>query len=435
MSLPATDRTVEPGPPLRAVVEVPGDKSVSHRALLFPLLAEGEGLVRGLLRADDVHASLACAVALGLDVQPDASGGLRVRGAGARLREPAAPLDCANAGTTMRLLLGVLAGLDGHAVLVGDESLSRRPMGRVARPLRTLGVHIDGRAGGDRAPLSVRGAHGRLRGGDLRLEVASAQVKTALLLAGLQATAPLTVRGEGGRDHSERLLRAMGAALTAAPDSLTVSPGAPLSVVDVDVPGDISSAAFLFVAAAIVPGSALCVRGVGLNPTRTGVLDVLARMGAEVQVEGTVESGGEPRGDVWVRGRGLRGVEVGGAEIPRLIDEIPVLAVAAAFAEGPSRFADAAELRVKESDRVASTVAAIRGLGGRAEALPDGIAVEGQGWLPGGSVDACGDHRIAMAAAVGARAARGPSQIRGADAVSVSWPGFWAALEAAGARR
>jgi 3-phosphoshikimate 1-carboxyvinyltransferase len=426
---------IHPGPPLRGEVAVPGDKSVSHRAVLFPLLAAGEGRVRGLLRADDVHASLRAARALGLAVEELPGGGLHVRGSAARLQEPSAPLDCANAGTTMRLLLGVLAGLDGHAVLIGDESLSRRPMGRVARPLRSLGMHIDGRAGGDRAPLSVRGVPGGLRGGDVTLEVASAQVKTALLLAGLHAAGPLTVRGEGGRDHSERLLRAMGADLRATPGALTVHPGAPLSVVDVDVPGDISSAAFFFVAAAVVPGAEVWVRGVGLNPTRTGVLDVLARMGAEVTVEPLPDSGGEPRGDVRVRGRGLRGVTVGGAEIPRLIDEIPVLAVAAAFAEGESRFTDAEELRVKESDRVASTVAAIRGLGGDADALPDGILVHGRGALPGGEVDAAGDHRIAMAAAVGARAARGPSRIWGAEAVAVSWPGFWGALEAAGPRR
>lgn len=411
------------GGPLRGHVRVPGDKSVSHRGLLAAALASGTSRVAGRSEGDDVRRTEAALRALGVEVE-----GERVRGGRSLLREPERPLDCGNSGTAIRLFAGMLAPVEGLFVLVGDESVHRRPMGRVVEPLRAMGGRVDGRAGGSLAPLVVRGAP--LRGLDWRLEVPSAQVKSALLLAGLAAEGETVVHVPAvTRRHTEEVLALAGARCSVTEEGegevARVEPGE-LRPFELLVPGDPSQAAFLAVAAALVPGSEVVVEDVYLGPGRDGFVKVLARMGADVEVAWR-----EPgRADLGVRHSALRGVEVGGAEVASLIDEVPVLAVAAAFAEGTTVVTGAAELRVKESDRVATVVEGLHRLGVGAEALPDGLVVEG-GRPRGGAVDAHGDHRVAMAFAVaGLALAEGSVRVHGFDAVSTSWPGFSETIEA-----
>lgn len=419
--------------PLRGRIRVPGDKSISHRALLFNALAHGRARVRGLLDSADVRSTAACLRAMGVDIRPDGDA-VVVTGRAGRLGEPTQVLDCGNAGTTMRLLVGALAGQPGHFVLTGDASLRSRPMGRVVHPLRSLGARIDGVQDGALAPLAVRGVE-FLRGGWVDVPVASAQVKSALLLAGLAAESPVEIAIGGCRDHTERMFRGMGVPVEDTATGVRMAGGGRLQAVDVDVPGDISSAAFWLVAASIVPGSDLVLEGVGVNPSRTGVLDVLARMGADITWLDQRDVAGEPVADLRVRATGLRGTTIGGDEIPRLIDEVPVLAVAAAVAEGETIVRDAAELRVKESDRVETTLALLRAQGAEGEGRPDGLVLPGGATLRGGEMHAHHDHRIAMAGAVAALAAGAESRMHGADAAGVSYPGFFAALEAAAATR
>lgn len=428
-----TGRSLRPGGPLRGRIRVPGDKSISHRALLFNALAHGRARVRGLLDSADVRSTAACLRAMGVEIDEDEQG-VVVTGRAGRLVEPTQVLDCGNAGTTMRLLVGALSGQPGHFVLTGDASLRGRPMGRVVHPLRQLGARIDGVADGARAPLAVRGAE-HLRGGWIDVPVASAQVKSALLLAGLAAESAVEIAVGGCRDHTERMFRGMGVPVEDTATGVRMAGGGRLTAVDVDVPGDISSAAFWLVAASIIPGSDVLLEGVGVNPSRTGVLDVLARMGADIEWVDTRDVAGEPVADLRVRAAPLRGTSIGGGEVPRLIDEIPVLAVAAAVAEGETRVRDAAELRVKESDRIETTLAMLRALGAEAEGHPDGLVLPGGARLRGGVVDAAHDHRIAMAGAVAAMAATGESRIDGAGAAGVSYPGFYAALEACASTR
>lgn len=423
-------QTLLPGRPLRGRVALPGDKSISHRALLFNGLAQGRARVRGAQRGEDVESTARCLRAMGVLVEEADGGVLYVQGRGA-LTEPGEVLDCGNSGTTLRLLLGALAGQTGFFALTGDASLRRRPMGRVVRPLRQMGAQIDGAGEGSRAPLAVRGA--MLEAGALTVAVASAQVKSALLLAALHAEGTLRLRAPASRDHSERLLRAMGVTLDELDGELILAGGQPLTATDVDVPGDISAAAFFLVAGAITPGSALHLPRVGVNPSRTGVIDVLRRMGAAVELREPRDLAGEPVADLFVVASGLVGTTIEGAEIPRLIDELPVLAIAAAMAEGETVVRDAAELRVKESDRIATTVALVRALGVEAEALPDGFVIAGGGLRQGCEIDANGDHRLAMAAAVASCVAPGPVQIVGAEAAAVSFPEFYTVLAALGA--
>ncbi len=408
---------VRPGRPIRGRVRVPGDKSVSHRALLFGSIAQGVTRIRGLLESEDTRATARAVAQLGRRVWRE-QGDVFVQGG--PWRDADETIDCGNSGTTARLVLGALAGR-ATATLDGDASLRRRPMARVTRPLAAMGADVDA---APTLPLRVRRA--ALRGVDWRAEVASAQVKSALLLAGLHAEGP-TVYHEpiATRDHTERMLTAMGATIEAVDGRVTLWPG-PLRALDVTVPGDISSAAFWMVAASIVAGSDLVLENVGLNPTRTGVIDVLREMGADLEVH-AYDGGAEPAGDVRVRAAPLRGVIVSGARIPRLIDEIPVLAVAAAFASGTTEVRDAAELRVKESDRVAATVAGLRALGCAADARPDGMIIEGGGALHAGEVASEGDHRIAMAFAVAG--ARVGARIRDPDNIATSYPDFVATLE------
>lgn len=412
--------------PLRGTVAVPGDKSLSHRALMLNGFASGRARVRGLLDSEDVASTARCMTALGVTITEDGDSVI-VEGRGGRLVEPADVLDCGNSGTTIRLLTGLLAGQDMLAVLTGDSSLRRRPMARVSRPLAEMGARIDGRDGGGLAPLVVRG--GPLINRTFRPAHASAQVKTALLLAGLQGAGTQRIIEPGqSRDHTERMLSAMGATLHR--DGLTVSldGGQHLTACDVDVPGDISSAAFFLVAASILPGSELRLTGVGLNPTRSGILDVLWRMGADITVEGAREVCGEPIGDLIVRSAPLHGTTIGGAEIPRLIDELPILAVAAATASGQTTVTDAAELRVKESDRIATTVAMLASFGASISPRPDGFTVDGGAALRPGSVHPRGDHRIAMAGAVAGLLVG--CELSDPDCMAVSFPGFLSTLSA-----
>ena len=424
----------QPARSLRGVVQVPGDKSISHRALLFGAIAEGTTRITGLLPAEDPLSTAACLRAMGVTISAIEAGQLvSVEGVGLDgLREPEDVLDCGNSGTTMRLMLGLLAGRAGrHFVLTGDGSLRRRPMQRVGGPLAQMGAQISGRSGGNLAPLAIRGQ--QLQGATIRTPVASAQVKSALLLAALTATGDTTViEPVQSRDHSERMLRAFGAQLSVGGPGLTevtVTPGASLRGQDVIVPGDISSAAFWLVAGAITPGADLTVQNVGLNPSRTGVLDVLAQMGARIELLNGREVAGEPVGDLRVTHGPLQAFTIGAELIPRLVDEIPVLAVAACYAEGVSRVTGAEELRVKETDRLAVMARQLGAMGARIEEFADGLTIEGGVTLHGAEVDSETDHRVAMSLAVAAQVAHGPTQLHRPEAAAVSYPGFWEDLE------
>jgi 3-phosphoshikimate 1-carboxyvinyltransferase len=420
-----------PDGPLRGDVTVPGDKSIGHRALLLGALADGTSVVRGFSRGADVLASLETVRRLGATVA-DEGDTLRVTGAGLELgagRETA--IDCANSGTTMRLGMGLVAGVAGRCTLDGDASLRRRPMERVAEPLRAMGARVltsDGRP-----PVRLEG--GRLAGIDWTLPVASAQVKSAVLLAGLRARGTTCVREPlPSRDHTERLLAHMGATLACGTGTVGLAGGQRLRAAEIPLPGDPSSAAFLAVAALLVPGSEVRVRDVGLNPTRTGALTILRRMGADIWVEREREEAGEPRGDLVVRATPLRGTVITPEEVPAAIDELPVLVVAAALASGETRLGGAAELRLKESDRLAA-LEQLAGLGVTMTSRPDGLTLEGLGGRPltGGRVDAAGDHRIAMAFAVAGLRAAGGVEIADPECVAVSFPGFFEQLAALGA--
>jgi len=411
-------------------LRVPGDKSISHRAALLGALAEGRSHVRGFLAGGDCLATLDSLSRLGVRWQLHGDT-LEMEGAGLRgLREPDDVLDCANSGTTMRLLAGVLAGQQFVSVLTGDASLRARPMDRVVEPLRAMGADISGRAGGRLAPLTIRGAN--LRGIRYPLPIASAQVKSAVLLAGLFAEGETLVEEPApSRDHSERMLQAAGVDVRREGPLIRLAPPERLAPQDRTIPGDFSSAAFWIVAAAAHPNAELRLSGVGLNPTRLGLLDALRAMGASIEIEEERTAGGEPAGDIIVRSSRLRGIEVAGDVIPRLIDEAPVLAVAACFAEGRTVLRDAAELRVKESDRIATVARELRKLGAEVEELPDGLVIEGRGVLRGATVESGGDHRLAMALAVAGLLADGETQVAGAEAVEVSYPAFWQDLETA----
>ncbi|MDQ4133972.1 MAG: 3-phosphoshikimate 1-carboxyvinyltransferase [Actinomycetota bacterium] len=404
------------GRPLRGRLRVPGDKSISHRALMLAARAEGTSVVRGLADGDDVARTAAAVVAMGANID-----GERITGGTARLHESAGVVDVGNSGTSMRLLAGLCAGFDWLTVLTGDPSLSGRPMDRVAEPLRAMGAAIDGRDGGRLPPLVVRG--GSLHGIEYTPPVASAQVKSAVLLAGLAAEGETVVHEPAPtRAHTEELLVACGADIEVGAGGRTVRVRAsPLAPLRLDVPGDPSQAAFWVVAACIVPGSDVVIEGVYLGAARTGFLDVLQRMGADVT---------RPDEDVLRARYGpLKATDVTAEEVPGLIDEIPVLAVAASVADGVTTFAGAQELRVKESDRIATVTEALRAFGVEVEPRPDGLVVTGGGRLTAGSAQSHGDHRVAMAMAVAAMAAGGESTIEGWDAVLTSYPSFLSHLE------
>ncbi|HXF50836.1 MAG TPA: 3-phosphoshikimate 1-carboxyvinyltransferase [Dehalococcoidia bacterium] len=416
--------TVRPAPSIRGVIRVPGDKSISHRAAILGALGEGRTVARGFLSSADTEATLGCLSALGVQWNLDGDV-LTVEGVGlGGLREPADVLDCGNSGTTMRVLAGVLAGQPFLSVLTGDASLRSRPMERVATPLRAMGATVLTREGG-LAPLVILG--GALRPIRHCLPVASAQVKSAVLLAGLYAEG-LTVVEEPApsRDHTERLLASMGADVRREGNVISVSGiTGGLAPLDLTVPGDLSAAAFWMVAAACAPGSEVTLPGVGVNPTRAGIIEALETMGATVEVREERLAGGEPVADIVVRASRLRGATFGGDLIPRLQDEIPALAVAAVFAEGRTEVRDAHELRVKESDRISALATGLRAMGARIEERPDGFVIEGTGALRGAVVESHGDHRLAMAFAIAGLLAEGETVVEGADSVAVSYPGFW----------
>jgi 3-phosphoshikimate 1-carboxyvinyltransferase len=405
---------------------VPGDKSISHRALLFGALASGETRVTGLLDAEDVRATRRAVEALGAEVR-DEGREIVVRPPEA-LREPGDVLDCGNSGTSLRLLTGALAGVPGLSVLTGDASLRKRPVRRIIDPLRRMGADLSARDGDRLPPVVVRG--GRLHGARHVLEVASAQVKSACLLAGLRADGETrVVEPERSRDHTERMLRGMGVPVRVDGLEVTIAPARARGGI-VDVPGDISSAAFFLCAAAALPGSEVAVRNLGVNPTRTGLLDVLAAMGADLRVEREHEIAGEPRADVTVRAAPLRGTEIRGAVIPRLIDELPVVMVMATQASGRTVIRDARELRVKESDRLAAMGETLARAGARIELFDDGCAIEGPTPLRGVEVRTRLDHRIAMSMAVAQLFSGGEEVVLDDVAcVATSFPSFFALLD------
>jgi 3-phosphoshikimate 1-carboxyvinyltransferase len=422
--------TVAPAPRgLRGSATVPGDKSIAHRVLVLGAVARGTTRLLGFPGGADSLATRDACAALGVDVETRGSEVLLRGGGWEGLRAPAATIDCRNSGTTMRLLAGVLAGRPFASRLDGDASLRRRPMRRVMEPLARMGATIVSEGGDGRAPLAIDGC--RLHGAAHVLTVASAQVKSALLLAGLQADGVTSVEEPAcSRDHTERLLGAFGAALACEERRVTVRGPQDLHGRTVTLPGDFSSAAFLIVAGVLLPGSELEVRGVGLNPTRTGLLDALASMGASLEVIPDAAADAEPRGTVIVRAARLRGATIGGDLLLRAIDEFPILCVAAACASGPTELTGAGELRVKESDRVATMATVLRAFGAEVEERPDGLRVAGGARLRGARVDPHGDHRVAMAAAVAALASEHGATIADAACTDVSFPGFWQTLDA-----
>ena len=427
-------RQLRSGGTLSGHVRVPGDKSISHRALLFGAIAEGRTTIEGLLPAEDPISTASCLRAMGADISPVADGELiTIDGVGLDgLKEPSEVLECGNSGTTMRLMLGLLAGLNGrHFVLSGDASLKRRPMQRVGQPLSMMGAEVRGRGQGNFAPLAVQGR--KLRGAVVGTPVASAQVKSALLLAALTADGNSTViEPAHSRDHSERMLKAFGADLDVGGEMgrhITVRPGAGLKGQHVVVPGDISSAAFWLIAGALVPGADLTVENVGLNPTRTGVLEVLDQMGAKIEVLNQRDVAGEPVGDLHVTHGSLEPFQFGEEIMPRLVDEVPILSVAACFCDGESRITGAAELRVKETDRLAVMARQLKHMGADIEEHPDGLTIRGGRPLKGAQLDSETDHRVAMSLAVAALMAKGDSTLAQSEAAAVSYPTFWNDLE------
>jgi 3-phosphoshikimate 1-carboxyvinyltransferase len=420
-----TSLTVKRSHPLTGQVRVPGDKSISHRAVLFGALAAGDSRVRGYLRGGDCLATLECMRRVGIEIEEVSADELIIHGKGLHgWQEPHLPLDCVTSGTTMRLLAGLVAGAGIFAVLTGGPQLSRRPMGRVAEPLRKMGATVLGREGGRLPPLAIQG--GSLRGIDYRLPVASAQVKSAVLLAGL-FTHDLTVVIEPGplRDHTERMLRAMGAPVrTLAAKVTSEAPTVPLQPLDLRVPADMSSAAFLLSAGLLAPESRLTLESVGINPTRCGLLDILRRMGADVRMGEEADVCGEPIGHITALTSPLQGVTVEGEAVMRAIDEMPILAVVATQASGTTLVRNAEELRVKETDRIATVVAELRKLGSQIDARPDGFLIEGPTPLRGTVVDSHGDHRLAMALCIAGLVADGETTVMDTDCIADSFPGF-----------
>ncbi len=422
--------TIQPGGPWRGTVTVPGDKSITHRGVLMSALADGETTVIGYCRGEDCLNTIRAVRAMGIriDEEPDR---LLVFGKGRwGLVEPEGPIDCGNSGTAIRLLTGLLSGQEFFTVLTGDGSVRRRPMGRVVRPLRQMGATIAGRKGGELAPLAVSGS--RLRGITYESPVASAQVKSALLLAGLYAEGATRIREpQRSRDHTERLFRYLGIPLTEENGGVVIEGGPTLSWdggKPIKVPGDISAAAFFMVGASVVPDSDVTILGVGVNPTRTGVLDLLREMGADIRVANEREQSGEPVADLHVRSAALRGIRIGPDRVPSAIDEFPVLCVAAALAEGETVVTGAEELRVKESDRIATMASHLGNMGVPISEIRDGMTIRGLSGtkprLSGGIYSSFGDHRVAMALAIAGLVAQAPTRIEQTDCVETSFPGF-----------
>ena len=415
--------TIQPARAIRGEITVPGDKSISHRAIMFGSIAQGITTVRGFLRGEDNFATLNAFRAMGIGIEDDGEM-LRIKGMGLHgLDEPEDVLDCGNSGTSMRLITGLLAGQRFFSVLTGDRYLRKRPMARVIEPLSEMGGCIFGRAGGDKAPLAIVGKE--LTGATYSSRVASAQVKSAILLAGLYASGETEVREPHlSRDHSERMLRHFGAVVETFDGGVRMQGGRELEGRDIIVPGDISSAAFFLVAATIVPGSELLIRGVGVNPTRTGIIDILIAMGADIELLDLRQASGEPVADLLVRSARLKGIEIGGDLVPRAIDEFPIICVAASLAEGRTVIRDARELRVKETDRIAAMAANLRKGGVQIVETEDGMEITGRETLLGSVAESFGDHRIAMSMLVAGLVADGESEVRDVECISTSFPDF-----------
>jgi 3-phosphoshikimate 1-carboxyvinyltransferase len=415
--------TVQSAKWLRGEIKVPGDKSISHRSIMFGSIACGITRVTGFLRGEDALATLQAFRAMGVEITDDGAT-LTIHGKGLHgLSEPTDVLDCGNSGTSMRLLAGLLAGQSFFSILSGDKYLRARPMKRVVGPLAQMGGRIQGRVGGDKAPLAIQGA--KLKAIEYDSPVSSAQVKSALMLAGLYADGETVIRETHlSRDHSERMLSHFGARLETFPGGVRVFGGGELSGREVAVPGDISSAAFFMVAALIVPDSELLIRGVGVNPTRTGIIDILKAMGGDIELLHPREESGEPVADIRVRSSRLKGIEISGELVPRAIDEFPVICVAAATAEGTTTVSGASELRVKETDRIAAMSTNLRHAGALIEETTDGMVITGVERLKGCSVESFGDHRIAMSMMVAGLAAKGETRVTDVDCIATSFPGF-----------
>ncbi len=428
------DLRISSSPTLRGVIVPPGDKSISHRAVILNSFAHGEARISNFSPGEDCHSTVTCLQALGAQIEElgdkrHTKGNFLVRGVGPDgLKEPLDVLNAGNSGTTMRLMAGLLAAQPFFSVITGDSSLRSRPMDRIIKPLSLMGAEIHGRSNNSLAPLAVRG--GNLKGIHYKMPVASAQLKSSILIAAIFAQGSTTIEEPASsRDHTERMMMAMGVLVAREGLVITLQPGSRLRTVDVEVPADISSAAFWLVAGAIHPDARLTVTNVGMNPSRTGVLEVLQEMGAKLSIEEKGEKGGEPVADITVSSSELRGVKIGGDLIPRVIDEIPVLAVAAAVARGTTTVRDAAELRVKESDRIKTTAVELTRLGAQVEELPDGMLIHGGRRLKGTVCQSYGDHRLAMSLAVAGLVASGETVISDAQAVDISYPGFWREIE------
>ena len=413
---------------LSGSLQIPGDKSISHRAVMFGAMATGETTISGFLLGNDCLSTISCFRKLGVDIQVDGTN-VKILSEGMdNWIEPVEILDTGNSGTTTRLMLGILAGSNVHAVLSGDESIAKRPMKRVIDPLKLMGAKISGRSGGQYTPLAVQGTS--LSGIEYTMPVASAQVKSAILLAGLRAKGMTVVKeSDVSRDHTERMLSQFGASIEVEDGTVRLEGGQHLSGSHVEVPGDISSAAFFLVAGAISEGSCIRLENVGLNPTRTGILDVLNMMGADMDIEHLESAGKEPIGTVTIRSSTLKAIEIGGNLIPRLIDEIPIIALLATQAHGTTVIKDAEELKVKETDRIEAVVLELKKLGADIEATEDGMIIHGPVQLSGGTVQSYGDHRIGMMGAIASVASAGAIEISGSSCISVSYPNFFEHLQ------
>jgi 3-phosphoshikimate 1-carboxyvinyltransferase len=418
--------TLQPARNLAGTLRLPGDKSISHRYALLAALAEGRTVLENFSTGEDCAHTLACLRALGCQVDEMGGGRVEIEGRGRELAAPSAPLDCGNSGSTMRMLAGILAAQDFSSELVGDASLSHRPMARVIEPLSAMGARIASNAG--RPPLRIAGA--RLRGLDYKMPVASAQVKTSVLFAGLLADGETVVEEPvATRDHGELALQAFGAEITRTRNRVGITGGQRLRAIEARIPGDISTAAFFLCAAALFPESSLTIEGLLLNPTRAAVLDLLAAMGARILTLGLEVHNGELVGTVKLEASVLKGASISGAQTAALIDELPVLAAIAPYTEEGIEIRDARELRVKESDRIAAIAAGLRAMGAQVEEREDGLRIPGRQRLRGARVDSAGDHRIAMALAVAALRAEGETTLTGAQAAAISYPEFFTTLE------
>lgn len=420
-------KQLQPIQQLKGSIKVPGDKSISHRAVMFGSIAEGTTTIDGFLTGEDCLSTISCFKKLGVTIQQEGEK-VTVEGKGiAGLTPPSEDLYVGNSGTTIRLMLGILANTPFESTLTGDESIAKRPMNRVTKPLKEMGAAIDGNDSGNKVPLHIKG--GETRGIHYTSPIASAQVKSAIILAGLDGEGTTSVEEPfKSRDHTERMLKAFGVEVESDELTVSVAGGQKLKGTHIEVPGDISSAAFFLVAGAIVPNSEITLKKVGLNPTRTGILDALKDMGADITFQNINETASEPFGDLVIKSSDLKGTVIQGDLIPRLIDEIPIIALAATQAEGKTIIKDAHELRVKETDRIETVVNELKKMGADIEATEDGMIIQGKSSLRGASVQSYGDHRIGMMLSVAACTAEGETTLTNSEAIAVSYPSFFEQL-------